>query len=251
MGEYRRDLDARFRLALERAAVRFEPGSRYEYSGTGFYVLAYVVGRSLAGTPESDAKTLLRAQLMQPLGIPDRAWRINYGRVSWVDGMSLYALGSGADYTPRAIARVGQLLLDQGRHDGRTLVSPEHVQAMLHAAGSPPTRAPEADHPATGFGTWLNCDGYFPSLPRDAVIGAGASHQLLLVVPSWQLVLVRLGRQLGQDVWEGDYWDALEAGILAPLARALPEPSPTPEVPGCGASSRAAQASKRATRPRP
>jgi len=48
--------------------------------------------------------------------------------------------------------------------------------------------------PPTGIGAWLNSGGFWSSLPRDAVVGAGAGHQILLVVPSLDIVVVRLGQ---------------------------------------------------------
>jgi hypothetical protein len=47
-----------------------------------------------------------------------------------------------------------------------------------------------------GMGWWTNADGRYPKLPKDAVWGAGAGDQLLLVVPSLQLIMVRNGEAL-------------------------------------------------------
>jgi hypothetical protein len=78
--------------------------------------------------------------------------------------------------------------------------------------------------PPTGIGLWVNSDGFWPSLPRDAAVGQGAGHQILLVVPSLDLVVVRLGKLLGKDDFQGDYWRALEPALFQPLMAArLPQ----------------------------
>src|SRR5262249_6278643 len=60
-----------------------------------------------------------------------------------------------------------------------------------------------------GMGFWTNADGRYPSLPRDTYYGAGAGDQLLIVVPSLNLIVVRNGEALApepknaKDVFEG------------------------------------------------
>ncbi|MBE7501773.1 MAG: hypothetical protein HS113_16005 [Verrucomicrobiales bacterium] len=45
---------------------------------------------------------------------------------------------------------------------------------------------------------WSNQEGDCEALPRDAFFGSGAGHQILLVVPSLDLVVVRFGSLLDQ-----------------------------------------------------
>ncbi len=54
-----------------------------------------------------------------------------------------------------------------------------------------------------GMGWWTNSDGHFPDLPRDAVWGAGAKNQILLVVPSLNLIAVRNGNELRASGGQG------------------------------------------------
>jgi hypothetical protein len=46
------------------------------------------------------------------------------------------------------------------------------------------------------MGWWTNADGRYEGVPRDAVWGAGAGHQILLVIPSLKLIAVRNGSEL-------------------------------------------------------
>src|SRR5690348_1735785 len=100
---YVQDRPTRFRYAIDRTPVIFDPGTACKYSGIGFYALAYALTASLQGTPQQDIRTLLRARVMDPIGVPLDAWSISYGESYDMDDMKLYAMGSGGEYTPRAI----------------------------------------------------------------------------------------------------------------------------------------------------
>ena len=75
-----------------------------------------------------------------------------------------------------------------------------------------------------GVGWWTNASGRYVGLPKDAVWGAGAGDQLLLVIPSLKLVMVRNGESLGWDSKEGDvlerYHDGRAKALFVPLAAA-------------------------------
>jgi CubicO group peptidase (beta-lactamase class C family) len=218
---YREQAGQRFRLAVTTAPLLFEPGIHYSYSGIGYYVLAYAAAVALSQEGDRvDLRSLLAGRIMEPLGIPKHDWTISYGRAYEWDGYRLYALGSGGSYTPRALARIGQLLLNRGEWQGRPLLEARWVDTMLSDLGSARVREAATTDPPTGIGVWLNSEGFWPSLPRDAALGAGGRHEILLVVPSLDLVVVRLGRSLGQDDWEGDFWHALEPALFRPLMAA-------------------------------
>ena len=215
-----------FELLLRDAPVLFDPGSAYAYSGPAYGALAYAVTSALRGTAHPDVRTLLRERIMAPLGVPDDDWSIGYGRDFEQDGLRLQALWSGGSYTARATARVGQLMLERGRWSGKPLLRPDCVDAVLSYAGTPlPESWRDRRHPAPAAGWWTNTLGAWPSLPKDAVAGIGAGHQVLLVVPSLGLVVVRYGEALGDAHWGGDFWIALERFLFQPLMEALREPS--------------------------
>ena len=224
----------RFELVIETAPVRFSPGSRYEYSGVGFYALAYALGIALKGGPYADVESLLRERIMRPIDVPTHDWYVSYGDSYQIDGMRLLAIGSGGYYTPRALARVGQLLIDDGYWGGQQLL-PAHLVREIFAYGdSPRVRSPGSPNPAAGLGVWLNCDGFWPDVPRDTAISAGGGHQVMVMIPSLDLVVVRLGEPLGNDRWEGDYWVAMGKHVLSPLIAAMPAVSVPAIAGGCG-----------------
>jgi len=217
-GEYLRNRDLRFELALTRAGLEFVPGEQFMYSGLGYYVLAYVLADAVRETPSSDLRSLLNDRVMSALGVPSEAWSISYGESYDLDGMRLYALGSGAAYTARALARVGQLVLNEGSWDGRQLIAPAWVDTLLTPEPGAP---PGGVEPPARLGWWVNDRGFWPSLPRDAVVGVGRSQQILLVVPSLDLVVIRLGASLAGDAVEGPAWWSVNQYLFEPIMGSL------------------------------
>ena len=206
-----------FSIALHQAPVLFRPGTQHDYSATGLAALAYAVTASLRNAPQSDLRTLLKERVMEPIGVPDSAWEISYGRAFEVDGMKLYLTNGGGSYTPRAVARIGQFMLNKGRWQGRQLIDPLWVETAVSRAGMQ-LSTPQL---GAGFGWRTNLDGEWASLPRDAALAAvGAHHQVLLVVPSLELVAVRYGEELSDSKAEG-FMEALEKYLFAPLMGTL------------------------------
>jgi hypothetical protein len=88
-----------------------------------------------------------------------------------------------------------------------------------------------------GMGWWTNAYGRYPKLPRDAVYGAGAGDQVLLVVPSLDLVMVRQGDTLvpppkpagAADVFTL-YHDGRSKVLFEPLIEAVTSPYPPSPV---------------------
>lgn len=217
--------ERRFAMALHTVPIVFPPRTRYNYAGAGYYVLAYALTAALRDAPEHDIKAFLRERIMRPMGIPDADWSLSYGESYQMDGMTLYAIGSGAEYTPRAAARMGQLILDFGRWGNRQLLDSALVAWSLQPATAalPPDEGDYRRPPwARGGGWTLNTRGSWPELPRDALAGMGTGHEVILVVPSLDLVMVRTGRALSPDAQFGT---TVRDSLFAPLARAVFGPS--------------------------
>jgi len=75
----------------------------------------------------------------------------------------------------------------------------------------------EADkRPIYGAFFWINGDGRFP-LPKEAYYMSGAGGQWTLIIPSHDLVVVRLGHYRGAAPGERSF-----SAALAPLMQAVP-----------------------------
>jgi len=56
--------------------------------------------------------------------------------------------------------------------------------------------------------------------------GAGAGHQVLVAVPSLDLIAVRLGKPLEDVSWNAGFWAAAHRHVIAPLMAALEDTNP-------------------------
>lgn len=206
--------DDPFTLSREDAPMMAAPGAAHRYSNPGFAMLSYAITASLSGATHHDLRTLLSERVMKPIGVADADWRVGYGQTFTVDGLPLVPCWGGGDYTARAIARVGRLLLHRGRWQDEQLIPSSAVDATTTAA---PGETVAPDGPACAPGWWVNSNGRL-ALPVDAVIGLGAEHQLLVVIPSLDLILVRMGGALTSDAMA---WAAVDEHVAAPLMAAV------------------------------
>lgn len=98
-----------------------------------------------------------------------------------------YEFGSGRDW-----ARLGNLYLQDGVWNGKRILPVGFAKFVS-------TLAPawEADNrPVYGAFFWINGDGAYPA-PKDAYFMAGAGGQWTMIIPSHDLVVVRLGHYRG------------------------------------------------------
>lgn len=228
--------DERFRLALDSAALLFDAGTRYAYSGVGYYVLSYVVSRALQNrSPASDIPSFVAAEVYGPLGLPRSAWSLGYGRSDTVGGIALTHFGSGGQMTARAAARVGQLMLQHGCWDGTPLLDPELVDLLLGRGAVTPIQDEQKprSEPVSLGGWWSNQNGVWPSAPREAYAAVGAQHELTFVDPVHDIVAVRMGGDMRRDgaTSEASSGAALEHFFFAPLYAALEDGAASGEAP--------------------
>jgi CubicO group peptidase (beta-lactamase class C family) len=200
-----------FTIARDRAPLLFEPGERHQYSNPGMAMLSWCVTAALRGAPHHDIRTLLRDRVMRPIGVPDSQWSVGYGATFTVDGLPLVASWGGGAYTARAVAAVGRLVLREGEWDGKRLLSREAVRQVISDAGTPGYG---------GMGWWSNHEGQYPQLPKDAFWGAGAGHQILLVIPSLNLIAVRNGAALATTT-DQEYHESVRRFLFDPLVNAV------------------------------
>lgn len=121
-----------------------------------------------------------------------------------------YELASARDW-----ARLGILYLQDGVWNGERLLPEGYVKFVS-------TLAPawEADgRPVYGGFFWLNGEGSLP-VPPEAYYMAGAGGQFALIVPSHDLVVVRLGHYRGGGIGTSSF-----ARMLAVLMTAVPRKS--------------------------
>jgi CubicO group peptidase (beta-lactamase class C family) len=128
-----------------------------------------------------------------------------------------YELLSARDW-----ARLGLLYLQDGMWNGERIL-PEGFVSFVS------TLAPawkDDQRPIYGGFFWLNGDGTFP-VPKDAYYMAGAGGQYALIVPSHDLVVVRLGHYKGSEKGSAALNRALALLVEAVPARGFSMESPS------------------------
>ncbi|MEM1390056.1 MAG: serine hydrolase [Pseudomonadota bacterium] len=125
---------------------------------------------------------------------------------------------SGHDYgRTRDWARLGQLLLQRGAW-GDEQIMPEHfVNFMMTPAYD--AWDSNARQPYGGF-AYLNAEKILPHVPEDALIMSGGGRQRVVVVPSLDLVMVRLGHINGQIAGVAGTLDKAYGEICAAVSSA-------------------------------
>jgi len=182
-------------VASQRLA--FPPGSQLQYSSGSTTLLCSILAPARGGADWP------RRDLFAPLGLASM--------VMEPDGAGTPVCSSYTWATARDWAAIGQFALQDGVWDGTRLL-PEGWMAET-------TRAVDVTSAEDGYasGWWANrrVDGTlrFPSLPSDAYFATGHDGQWLTVVPSAELVVVRLGFTPEID----ERADQLTADLLAAL----------------------------------
>jgi CubicO group peptidase (beta-lactamase class C family) len=185
-------LDGRDDMAkwAEEQPLEAEPGKQFEYSSNTTVILADIAARALTSSdkPEARRKAVadyLQQRLFAPLGMTSM--------VPEFDASGTLIGGSLMHATARDWAKLGEFLRRKGRAPGGEQLVPQRwVEAMV-------TPSPRSPH--YGFQTWLNRplpEGeehpLFPTrAPRSLFSLIGHMGQYVLVSPSQQVTLVRLG----------------------------------------------------------
>jgi CubicO group peptidase (beta-lactamase class C family) len=177
--------------AILTAGLTGRPGT-FQYSSAGSHLLSAI----LSEATRRSALDYAREKLFDPLGISTRpATEVpvtpesldDYERADFAwptDPQGRYIGGGGQKLTARDMARFGQLWLQEGRWEGRQLVSSEWIEAA--ETDRVPVGASGEDY---GYQVWLaTADGH------DAVLARGFAGQLIEIVPDLGLVVAVLSR---------------------------------------------------------
>ncbi|HVM19562.1 MAG TPA: serine hydrolase [Egibacteraceae bacterium] len=161
------------------------PGAAWHYSSGTTNLLCAALQEAAGGGPETAA--LARDLLFAPLGM--------HSALLETDAAGNLVCSSFAYARARDWARLGQLYLDDGRWGGQRVLPEGWVElTTTPVAGASP-----------GYGAqwWLNTDAEgnvrLPQMPGDAFWAAGNSGQNVVVLPSHDTVIVRLGLDAGYE----------------------------------------------------
>ncbi len=168
-----------FDFSIDRP-LQFAPGTEGRYRNSDPLILGYIVRETVRGRGEEYLTWPQRA-LFDRIGIRRQ--------VMETDPYGNFVL-TGFDYgTARNWARLGMLYLQDGMWEGERLLPEGYVDFVS-------SKAPAWDQPVYGGQFWLNGDGAW-NLPPSAYFMAGGGGQRTFIVPSHDLVVVRMGHFRG------------------------------------------------------
>lgn len=222
-----------FTLSRDSAKVLFRPGMGSQYSNPGIAMLNYAVTRSLQQSPYKDIATYLDKRVFSRIGIKKGTYSLGYNTVYKVDDMNLVAGWGGASFYADAVARIGRLIMRHGNWQGEQIIDSTVIKRALSVDDvtdrsvlttiSTLSKSADDIEPVAALGWFTNYDGAFKSMPRDAFFGAGAGEQLLVVVPSLKLIIVRMGTPLNPNFSGKSYWKFVESELFNPVMDAVEE----------------------------
>jgi CubicO group peptidase (beta-lactamase class C family) len=162
--------------------LKYEPGTHFYYSSGPSNIISKILREQLG---EENYQRMPYEGLFYKIGM--------HNTIMEKDASGTF-VGSAFVFAPaRDFARLGLLMLGKGNWLGEQILSENWVEF----ATTPGTAAPMGEY---GAQWWLNAgnptnpeDKIFPSLPNDAFYAGGFEGQWILVIPSKDLVIVRLG----------------------------------------------------------
>ncbi|NYE59803.1 CubicO group peptidase (beta-lactamase class C family) [Duganella sp. 1224] len=157
-----------FALAVPADAT---PGTRYRYNS----LTSYVAGITIEQATGMDLEAFAREALFAPLGIT---------RWQWLRDAAHHPKGQGNLFLrTRDLARIGQMVLDQGMYQGRRVIS----AAWLRAALAPRVAIGEVDRYADHYGYFWYQKTYGNTVVHFA---SGNGGNKIYVIPASRSVVV-------------------------------------------------------------
>jgi CubicO group peptidase (beta-lactamase class C family) len=181
------------------------PGSYQQYSSGSTNILCEWL-TNLPDVPDADFP---RTKLFAPLGLSSAVWE--------PDASGTPVCSSYLWATPRDWATIGQFALQGGQWNEEQLLPEDWMERSTTA-----TEVSQSEERGYAAGWWVNTqpDGTLvdPELPDDAYWASGHDGQRMYVVPSSDLVVVRLGftPELDSDEWR-------TSRLVADLVAAQPD----------------------------
>lgn len=157
-----------------------EPGSHFHYSSGTATLLSRLYFLN-SGATLSSSLAAYRQNIANPLAFQNAVFEPDAAGVP---------VGSSYFFAPaRDWARLGQLMLNKGMINGTRVVSEAWVEKSLQPG-------PAENTHSYGYQWWLNtgdAEKRWPSLPETTFAATGNRQQFMMMVPSENLIVVRLG----------------------------------------------------------
>lgn len=163
--------------------LAYQPDEQWYYSSGTSNILAKLIRNTLG---EEDYLNYIRQRVFSPLRMASA--------VMEADASGTYVGSSYMYATPRDWAKFGLLYLNNGNWNGEQLLS----ETWIDYVRTPNGHAPSGEY---GAHFWLNAgepgnemNRYYPDAPNDMYSANGFEGQRVFIIPSKDLVIVRMGQ---------------------------------------------------------
>lgn len=179
--------------------VEREPGTFFLYNTGATYILSAIVQRVTGQT----LLQYLRPRIFEPLGIYGEDWE--------TDPVGINTGGYGLRVTTEDLAKFGQLYLQNGKWNGKQLLSPQWIaeatRKQIESNSSNPSRPREEDDWAQGYGYqfWRCRPGGYRA--------DGAFGQFSMVMPEYDAVIAITGESFSMQRSMNLVWSYLLPAI--------------------------------------
>lgn len=180
------------KFAISRKIINEGPTYKWNYS-TGISTITMGILKKIYGI---DDDSMPWRTLFNPLGMNS----VVFER----DVSGTFVGGSSTFSTPRDLAKIGYLFLNNGNWNGEVILPYEWIQKMLTPSPgylSPGTVIKDVTEVGVyGGSIWLNKEGKkgkgrpYPNVPEDMYMALGFMGQLLIILPTQKMIIVRTGR---------------------------------------------------------
>jgi CubicO group peptidase (beta-lactamase class C family) len=189
------------RYGVSTSTMTAEPGTRWNYSDAAFAHLSLIFSK-VTGREIFD---YMKERVFEPIGVQNSGWDLQGGAGHIGPHTNAH---SGLRLSARDFARVGYLMAHQGRWQGKQIVPQWWIELA--------TKSSQELNRSYGYTFWVNTDGtQWPTVPKDAFAFMGYASNRCYVVPSLDLVVVRLG--YGPPNWP-------EGALLPAVLDAIADP---------------------------
>lgn len=172
----------------------FAPGTRYEYWDEAQMQL----GRLLTMVLQEPMKDYLERKVMQTIQLGEWEWFTEQE----IQGIPINNGCTNVHLHARQLAKFGQLFLQKGHWEGQQVIPAAWIEQALKAQVTASTPVFNGDRSLVkgngsyGFNWWVNsADGLskMPDAPLGSAYMSGLNHNVCMVIPEWEMVIVRMG----------------------------------------------------------
>ncbi len=200
-------VDNNFCTAPECLVYKNDPGSFWYYHNALYTLLDNIV----SGAVRQDFETYFNSKIRDKIGMQGSWLKVGYNNLYFS--------------TARSMARFGLLNLNKGKWEEETILADMDYFTTM-------TSSSQELNKSYGYLWWLNGKDSFrlpeseenyqgkliPAAPDDLIAGLGAADQKLYIVPSIDLVIVRMGgaansAELGPTSFDNALWEKINAVI--------------------------------------